>query len=431
MRAAPLPPDEAGRIEALLQAGVLDTLPEPVFDDVAALAGHICGTPIALVSLIDDHRQWFKARVGLEARETPRDLAFCAHAILEPGLTEIEDASSDERFSDNPLVTGVPGIRFYAGAPLIVRGGHALGTLCVIDRVPRRLGEAQRAALATLSRHVAAELDLRRQARALALEVAARQRAEAQLRERNETLKSFAYLVAHDLKAPLRGIFGYARELVGLHAAEMGERARHCADQIVAASRSLDSLLDDLLHYASVETETPAWSELDLAAIVDGVLGERRLAIEQLHAEVTKDVSPVRVFGWERGVRQVLSNLVDNALKYSQHSSPPRVHIAAVSLGEAVELRVSDNGIGFDMRHHEQIYGLFNRLVRASDFTGNGAGLAIVRSLLDKQGGRIWATAEPGKGATFVVEIPDHVEKSRMAAGAASTTRSESRAGAA
>ena len=162
---APHPLDEAARLAALRRLGVLDTPAEPGFDELVAAAAAVCGTPIALVSLVDEERQWFKARVGLTAEQTPRDLAFCAHAILGPDVLEVRDASADARFADNPLVTGDPGIQFYAGAPIQLADGSRVGTLCVIDRVPRALDAHQRAVLQQLSRAASAALELRRDAR--------------------------------------------------------------------------------------------------------------------------------------------------------------------------------------------------------------------------------------------------------------------------
>ncbi len=157
-----LPSNETARLEALLNYRILDALPEDSYDDITLLASEICRTPMAAVSLIDSTRQWFKSKVGLTIPETARDDAFCAHAILQPDITVVSDVQADERFVDNPLVTGDPWIRFYAGAPLLTPKGEALGTLCVIDQVQRSLTESQVELSRALSRQVMAQLELRR-----------------------------------------------------------------------------------------------------------------------------------------------------------------------------------------------------------------------------------------------------------------------------
>lgn len=156
------------RIAALQRARLHDSLPEPSFDDFVRIAAQLAGTPIALVSLVDEHRQWFKARVGLEATETPREVAFCSHAILGHDLFVVPDAHADPRFADNPLVTGAPHVRFYVGAPLVTEDGLPLGTLCVIDSAPRELDPAKLEALRALARLASTHIDLRRKALELA-----------------------------------------------------------------------------------------------------------------------------------------------------------------------------------------------------------------------------------------------------------------------
>lgn len=158
----PVPRNEAERLEALRLARILDTAAEKAFDDLVQMAAAVCETPIAVVSLVDESRQWFKAKVGIEAQETSRDVAFCAHAIMGKDVMVVGDATKDPRFAHNPLVTGNPNIRFYAGAPIVLEGDAAIGTVCVIDRKPRELTPMQQNALTVIQRMAGHLIELRR-----------------------------------------------------------------------------------------------------------------------------------------------------------------------------------------------------------------------------------------------------------------------------
>jgi PAS domain S-box-containing protein len=237
-------------------------------------------------------------------------------------------------------------------------------------------------------------------------EITHRKRVEELLHAKNQELRSFAYTVSHDLKAPLRGIAGYAQELDRRHSAGLSERAHFCLNQILVAANNLDRLIEDLLNYSRLDAESPSEVDVDLDRMVGVILADRRRVINDQGVEVVVDLSAPHLRTWERGLLQILTNLIDNALKYSRRANPPRLSVTSRNLPESYQIVIADNGIGFDMKYHDRIFGLFNRLVRQEDFEGTGAGLAIVKKLVEKLGGRIWAEATPGRGAQFFVDLP-------------------------
>lgn len=255
---------EEDRLLALAAFAVLDTPPEQAFDDLTWLAAQLCEKPMALVSLVDADRQWFKSRRGLDLESTPREQSFCAHALRSPEVLEIPDAVLDPRFADNPLVTGHPHLRFYAGAPLVTADGYVLGTLCVLDTEPGRLNEVQRNQLQILANQVVSQLVVRRQARELASEVRARLEADAALREQRRMLRGVldntdALIYAKDVagrfvmaNAELVRVTRVDGGLVGrtdheIFSADLADDYRRNDEQIMR-TRSGQVFIEDLIH---------------------------------------------------------------------------------------------------------------------------------------------------------------------------------------
>ncbi len=241
----------------------------------------------------------------------------------------------------------------------------------------------------------------------VAIDVTRERRASSALQEKNEDLEAFAYTVSHDLRAPLRGISGYASELELNHGAALGPRGQFCVTQISTAAAQLERLIQDVLHYARLGRDVATQGAVDLEQVAQGVLRELRPLIDAQGATVELELEVTRLWTWERGLAQVLTNLLDNALKFSRSATPPRVVLASRSADEGfVSISVSDNGIGFEQAYADRIFSLFNRLEQAQGYPGTGAGLAIVHRAVEKLGGRVRATSSPGRGATFTVDLP-------------------------
>ena len=174
----------------------------------------------------------------------------------------------------------------------------------------------------------------------------------------------------------------------------------------MTATRNLDNLIEDLLRYSRLDTATPTWAEVNVSALIGAILRDRNRVIAEQGIQISVELPFETLRGWEQGLTQALANVIDNAIKYSRDARPPRIHIQGEELANGYRIVVSDNGIGFDIKYHDRIFGLFNRLVRQEEFEGTGAGLAIAKKSLEKQGGKIWAESQPGAGATFFIELP-------------------------
>jgi signal transduction histidine kinase len=396
---APLPEDEPARVAALRDAQVLDTAPEEDFDDIALLASEICGTPMGLVSLVDTDRQWFKAKVGLEMDQCHRDLSFCAHTITGHELLEVPDAAQDLRFMDNPFVLGDDSIRFYAGAPVVLDGTLAVGTVCVVDHVPRELTSSQRRGLRSLARHAAVQLELRRYARK-AGEIADR------LRQVDRMKDSFLATVSHELRTPLSSIRGYLEML--LEDDFDAETSRRFLSVMQRNSDRLLRLIDDLLLVARLTEDGLQLdlAEVDLAELTHQVTSACRPLAD--HKEVKlrdRTESPVPARGDAKWLCQALNHLVVNAIKFTAAGGEIAVDASAE---DEPELLITDTGVGIAADDLPHVFDRFFRSASADQMAtpGPGLGLAIVRSIIDAHHGTIRVHSEPGIGTTVRVTLP-------------------------
>jgi signal transduction histidine kinase len=236
-------------------------------------------------------------------------------------------------------------------------------------------------------------------------------RSVAKLRQANQELETFTYSVSHDLKAPLRGIDGYSRLLMSEHKDRLDEEGRLFLSNIRQATQHMGALIDDLLTYSRLERRSQTLAEIELAGFVAEVLAPVRTELASRARPAVDLVVQVpaglRARGDVQGLTLSLRNLVDNALKFSHGQDAPRVVVSATRVEDGVRLQVQDNGVGFDMKFHDRIFAIFQRLHRAEDYPGTGVGLAIVHTAMDRMGGRAWADSQPGHGATFYLELPE------------------------
>lgn len=402
MKIAPLPENESERLAALRRYEILDSEFEAAYQEVAELAATICGTPIALISLIDEQRQWFKAKIGLQVNESSRDVAFCAHAILQEGVMEVCDALADERFADNPLVTSDPHIRFYAGAPLVTADGHALGTLCTIDRRPRKLTEEQSNALRVLAQQVCSQLELRLANRRL---IEQANRLEILNENRNRLFK----VIAHDLKSPFQGLLSITELLDTSLEVFTPDQIRRYLGLIRNSAGATYTLLENLLQWSMLETGSLAFHPEEFAV---GKLCRQALVV--LHSTLDRKnhllelsiPETLSVRADRKMFEAIVRNLVANASKFT----PPggRLCVRAEGLDRWVRLEVEDNGVGVTEEKRQALLGKAD--YRSSQGTegedGTGLGFRLVREFVGQHGGQIEIEAIPAGGTRVTFTLP-------------------------
>ncbi len=407
MHAPALPNNEADRLEALKRYRVLDSDPEKAFDDLVYLASQICETEIALISLVDESRQWFKARVGLSASETDRNISFCGHAILQDEVLVVPDAKKDPRFHDNPLVTGNPNIRFYAGAPLIDPDGFKIGTVCVIDSSEKQLSAVQIECLACISRQVIGQLELRKSVHLLIDSQRNLVNAQTSVKKEAEIKAHFLAQMSHEIRTPLNGMLGLTNMLLDTN---LESNQRELVRGISDSNKILLNLVNDILDTSQIDAGMLKIEHvaLDLTEVAKTTLlpHSNLCQTKGIGLVVDIDKSLSMVMGDSLRISQILNNLVSNAIKFTECGAI-QVKFERVKDSQ-LRISVADSGIGMSA---EQQKKLFQRYVQADADTarkygGTGLGLSICKKLVELMNGEISCSSEPSKGSVFWVTLP-------------------------
>ena len=393
----PAPANEAARLEAVRRYDILDTPPDGAFDRITALAARLFDVPIAIVSIVDEDRIWFKSHHGLDIEQIDREPGLCASAILHREPWIVSDARRDPRALTNPLVAGEFGLQFYAGVPLRTSDGHNLGTLCVLDFEPRTLDATETATLQDLATLVMSELEFRLAGR----------RAIAEASDREKLKDAFLGMLSHELRTPLTTIFAATQMLARDDDVLAVERARELVPDIVTESERMLRLIDDLmvltrLEQGRLETDhEPVLLQRVLPKAVE--IESRRWPHRSIILDLPSDLPPIA--GDQSYVEQVTLNLLSNALKYSDGGDP--VEVTAQADEPMIEVRVRDHGIGVAPQEREAIFQLMYRSAGAGAHApGAGVGLYVCSRLLKAMGGTISVQAADGGGTIFAIRLP-------------------------
>jgi signal transduction histidine kinase len=391
MIAAAIPENEKERMKALKSFSVLDTFSEKEYDEITLLASIICDTPMSLITLIDEDRQWFKSKVGIDIEETPRELSFCGHAILNGGkLFTVEDSRLDERFYDNPFVTGPPDVVFYAGAPLVTSDGLSLGTLCVLDSKPKTLTPMQQKAMEVLSNKIISLFELKKSNLLL-------EQKNKELESQRAELEMFANVAAHDLKSPLKNISGLAEILVEEYGPKLDEEANEMLKLLNSSSTILGSLVDGILKHSKAGSILEIKrDEIDLKDFIAEVI--KLIDSSGEHTFKTLFVNQSIVIN-KIALQQVFINLIGNGIKYN-NKEHVEITIDFSETDSYYQFTISDNGVGIDKEHQSKIFKIFEILGIEDRFgnKGNGIGLSTVKKLIEGLGGTVSVDSEIDKG---------------------------------
>lgn len=414
---ASTPEDELSRLKDLYEYDVLDTEAEKSFDDLTLLASDICETPISLISLVDPDRQWFKSKQGIDVDETARDISFCSHAILENQVFEVQNALTDTRFHDNPLVTNDPNIRFYAGAPLITPRGNAIGTLCVISDKPKKLSSKQINALTVLSKEVIAQLELRLNNKKLVMALEKQKAHNKELEKlkeeadtANNTKSKFLANMTHELRTPLHGILNLAELAISEGTTEEKDNT---LKSILKSAHYLSNIVNDILDFSKIEAGKLEIEHINfnLNDVISDVIKPQLQQASAKGIKLIKSVDPKiaeNLKGDPLRVSQILNNLCSNAIKFTKTGQVElKVSIKSSTLQtQLLKFEVIDTGLGINETVQEHLFKEFHQADSSTsrEYGGTGLGLSICARLSELMQGKLSFTSKIGKGSTFTYE---------------------------
>lgn len=392
MLVPPIPLNETKRLNDLIETELLDTPHENEFDDIVKLASEICKTPISLITLVDTHRAWSKAEIGMKDAHGPRELSFCGHAILDDKLFEVQDTLNDDRFYDNPFVLGEPNIRFYAGFPLTTTSGSRIGSLCVVDTVPRELTESQRLALEVLSRNVIKIAELRIKNR--------------ELNRMAETQKKMTSILAHDVRSPLVAISSIMEyKHSGIISEEESEDMMGLAiEQLNNTVQMVNDVVDwgeSQLKFYNVSREN-----VGLKDLVDNIFGYEALKARLKNNDLVNQIKSTELSTDKHALSFIIRNLVNNANKYTENGN---ISVSATKKNGFIYINIKDTGSGMDSEMSSKLFGAETISRRGtSNEKGNGLGLMLINEYINKLSGTISVESEPGKGSCFTIRLSEN-----------------------
>lgn len=396
MKIPDIPSNEAERLELIHQLNILDTDPEEVYDGITYIASLICKTPISTITIVDKHRQWFKAIEGGKNRENPRIYSFCAHAILENKILEVQDSQEDLRFKDNPLVIGEPYVRFYAGSPLELRDGLRVGTLCVIDHKPNKLDEQQLQALHFLSLQVTKLLDLRLKVR------------EVEILRKNDA--NVVNMLTHELRNPLSAMSGFLSITTQCKEKFHDPNYDALIEKCLKNTDRMLSIVNEFLNYSRWEggiwTLNKTKNNINTcikesASLIKGYLEKCKVSIE-LHLD---ESLPENDFDY-KNILSVLENLISNAAKYSPEGG--KIILSSEREGNFIKIKVQDFGSGIHEKDRDKLFKPFalHNQTNRTNIKGSGLGLSIIKKIIDKHEGELNFESVVNQGTIFYFTLP-------------------------